>query len=195
MLLTPVAELAFQSSWKSKRILYLILMSLYSLMAIPLFIVVCAFFAVTVSPIVRVIATLNTIIRHPLLSIESIPTNWWRIVACVDTLHAPEPLPGFLVRRNEPSIQGFLRDENIEFYRELFDLTKMRESIPNLFNVILIFPSVYIPALVYRWSLKGTSIIYGPLVWVIRGTFAPTTWHVLREVKQLFSISYCGVYH
>ncbi len=44
---------------------------------------------------------------------------------------------------------------------------------------------VALPAWLYRWSLKGTFILYSPLVWVAHRSFADSAWDRLQDVSEL----------
>ncbi|MCH8905533.1 MAG: hypothetical protein IH840_00460 [Candidatus Heimdallarchaeota archaeon] len=129
---------------------------------------------------VRVFAIIAYALRHPLESLRAIPGNWARINLCLDSCHSPEPLPGVEVRSSPMARELRLGS---------FFLTSKRiyGSSRNIFYRIIITGGllavggvVYLPAFVYRWSLKSTSVIYLPLLWII-GT---SIWRG-RELLQL----------
>ena len=53
----------------------------------------------------RMSATAIAVLRAPGMSIKAIPVNWWRQVACVDTTHDPEPLPGLVAAIKTPEFE------------------------------------------------------------------------------------------
>ena len=52
-----------------------------------------------------------------------------------------------------------------------FGFLVQAEHISDRFSRFLYFGPLFLPALLYRWSLKATSIIYAPLVFVAHSTF------------------------
>lgn len=118
---------------------------------------------------IRVGATIASVLRHPLLSLQAIPQNWRRIILATDTATDPEFLPG----------------------DEFGPLTFIRRGSPrepwtygNLYIVALF---LYIPAVVYRWSLKATCVIYLPLIWLIEaGRFSRLS---IRETLDAYQAS------
>jgi hypothetical protein len=101
---------------------------------------------------IRVGATFVALLSAPMAALNAIPKNWARITLATDTLRAPELIPG----------------------HPTFTLESITEE-PTIINraiiITLMFP-FFIPALLYRWSLKATSIIYAPLVFVAYSTFS-----------------------
>ena len=112
-------------------------------------------------PLVRTTATLVATIRDPLAAIRSIPANWLRITLATDSRQAPEPIqdhPYFTLKNISLGGIGYLRGVELVF------------SI--IFGVLVVFILLFLPALLYRWALKSTSIIYAPLVFVAHSTFS-----------------------
>jgi hypothetical protein len=75
-------------------------------------------------------------------------------------------------------------------------LRKQWEDHGTIFLVLCVLPVVVggvgwllapliLPALVYRWSLKGTALLWSPIVWTLRGTFNPTPTQRLRDLREL----------
>lgn len=115
-------------------------------------IIACLLFVLI--PCVRLYASLVGFIFHPIISISNIPSNWVRINLCVDSYCNPEILP------------GIHHSNNKEFMLELSDIRYSGYS--NLFYYLLCMIGIvfiYGPSLFYRWSIKGTSIIWLPLLW------------------------------
>jgi hypothetical protein len=98
-------------------------------------------------------ATLLTVLRSPAISLQAIPRNWSHLTLVVDSLYPPEIVPK-------------TRREKFEVSTESFSSDDYRHRLVSLFA----FPE-FLPSLFYRWSLKATSIIYAPLVFVAHSTF------------------------
>ncbi len=92
-----------------------------------------------------------SVARHPLAGARNISSNWQRIMLVEDVAHAPELLPG-VTQRNE----GFHFAHN---FKRVVNGT-LPEKIGGLFLVFVVF----VPSLVWRYSLKSTSWFYAPLV-------------------------------
>ena len=44
---------------------------------------------------------------------------------------------------------------------------------------------IALPAWLYRWSLKGTFLLYSPLVWVAHRSFKDSPWERLRDIREI----------
>jgi len=109
--------------------------------------------------LIRFGATLVSICRYPTSTVRAIPKNWVRITLAMDSCVYPEIIPGY------PVDLGFL-------ITAILDHPERRERIKRAWlNFPIVIP-LFLPALLYRWSLKATSIIYAPLVFVARSTFS-----------------------
>jgi hypothetical protein len=105
--------------------------------------------------IVRFAATLFSVMVAPIPAIKAIPTNWSQVTLSMDSVYPVELIPGrvsFRLRRFLPGVLG----AEPEFFARIASL-----------SICLMF----VPAYLYRCSLKATSIIYAPLVLVARTTF------------------------
>ncbi len=166
--------------------------------------------------LIRVFSTTYTVFRYPMLSIKSIPQNWWRFVGCIDVFCVPEPIPGSYERirflklaKKKTSSSGpeaFLSDfgtvinvfTGFYFLRNLSAMStwrnflredhnksdvnllariqhKFKGSVTFLMLVVsdLIFKLLYmfvyiVPTIFYRWSIKGTAVVYLPFIWVLQ---------------------------
>lgn len=108
---------------------------------------------------VRVSATLVSALRSPVESLQVIPKKWSRIILTVDSLFPPELIP----------------DHKEATLKEVIKLFSEYPKNENRLKAVLAIPVCFIPALVYRWSVKATSIIYAPLVFVAYSTFSKGT--------------------
>lgn len=126
--------------------------------------------------LVKVAATLAMGVRYPVQTFRAIPLNWKRVALALDVKTPPEPLPG-VYRLDEERLDrigigtalhfGKFRERIAEDVREA-----RRGEITAKYAIVavaLVFglPLIYIPALAYRWSLKASSLIYAPLLYVV----------------------------
>jgi hypothetical protein len=124
---------------------------------------------VAVSIIIKIGVTSFNLFMHPLESIGALPGNWRRVVLCTDTATAPEILPGIGEYRNPDTqashvLYGLDLDHLLDRAREMVSERDFAAAT----LLVLIFPLIYIPAGLYRWSLKSTALIWSPLVWAFR---------------------------
>jgi hypothetical protein len=125
------------------------------------------------APVIRFIATAVPAVASPLVAIRAIPKNWFRNVACVDFLQAPESVPGVAARPEDDLIL------------HLFSHPTLRGEGPMRIASWPLLMPVLIPAVLYRWSLKGTAIVWSPLMWIVRGAFRSGLTDRLRDIKEL----------
>ncbi|MEO5340323.1 MAG: hypothetical protein H7837_07385 [Magnetococcus sp. MYC-9] len=100
---------------------------------------------------VRLLATL----LHLWQGVLAMPDNWRRMAWILDSNHPPELVPGLSLWTRALSlaeIQAVLRARGL--LRRLFGLSA--------------FLCFFLPAIVYRWSLKSTAWLYWPLLYVER---------------------------
>jgi hypothetical protein len=110
--------------------------------------------------IVRIGATIVGVLREPAAAIQAIPTNWARVTLATDTFFAPELVPEHPVRTFQSFMLWVRKGPS-------HTSTQLRWMLAPLTIAV-----VFLPALLYRWSLKVTSIIYAPLVFVAHSTFS-----------------------
>ena len=107
--------------------------------------------------VIRVLTTIRFALAAPLWS--RVADNWRRQVLCTDLVCVPEVLPKF----SEAKHQGFVFERALEEIGE-------RETIPGVLFMIAITALFYLPPVLYRLTLKATSLVYAPLIWVISTT-------------------------
>lgn len=142
---------------------------------------------------IRFTATVIAVIKAPVKSVRTMPINWWRIVGCVDSFHPPETLPGY-----EPKTHQDWNEAEHFLYPHEFILStaqKQEEEEEAFLKVLvwLITPFIFsgfilflvLPALIYRWSLKGSSLIYLPLIWIVRLTTRENVKRLLLDIRDL----------
>jgi hypothetical protein len=122
--------------------------------------------AVFVSVLAKILATLVVLLSYPRHTLSAIPQNWRRVVFCTDLNATPELVPGVEreVRLGQPL--GL-----IQLSRRF---AQLRKDNANRLDVIsltlfgLFMPILLVPAIVYRWSLKSTALVWSPLLWIVR---------------------------
>ncbi len=139
---------------------------------------------------IRILATLYTIGTHPLHAIREIPSNWWRFVSHLDLTVAPEAIPG--VNRSTrtrsrrrmflpaSAIRAWLRQKPTPNW---FSNALLRASTAPYVVVVAIF--MLLPAIAYRWAIKGTSLIYAPFIWIVRTSFRERLEDRVKDVRDL----------
>ena len=109
------------------------------------------------SIVIVAIITLFRFMLQPIQVISSIPRNWFKTVFAMDLVHPPR-----LILGDETNVWkrlNQLRFNNSEAGKEKY-------SWYTSFLVILMLSILFLPAWVYRLSLKSVFIFYLPLVWV-----------------------------
>jgi len=135
---------------------------------------------------IRLGATVIAVVKSPVASVVAIPTNWWRVVGCIDTLHPPETLPGYLVSEHNRWKKELLVnpiEPFVETIREKRSGLEYWIVLPFILSIIMFF--LVLPAIVYRWSLKGSSLIYLPLLWVVRASAGGDIKRRLNDICEL----------
>ena len=140
---------------------------------------------------VRVVATVVILLRHPIESISSIPKNWWRYVACIDIFHPPQLLPGVLecsdntLFKRYPLSMGMLTSSKVAVTMVHICGPEIPLYVSNDQRIVGFYKFFYIPSILYRWSLKGSSLIYSPLLWVANSLSNKDLWVQIDEILHL----------
>lgn len=115
---------------------------------------------------IRAAATVFGLVLHPIDSIKAIPKNWRRTTLSVDAFAHPEVLPPTTYfEANAGGTQFELIGGQVwEFAR------KTASPVRRLMMLVMLV-IWFLPAYLYRWALKSTSLIYTPLLWVVWSTF------------------------
>lgn len=108
----------------------------------------------------RVAATVAAALRYPLQTLAGVPSNWFELAFCADVTRAPELVPGIHASHDEdlPKIEQtweHLRRETVGW----------RFVLAASLLPILLFG--WLPAWLYRWSIKSTAIVWLPLLWAV----------------------------
>lgn len=123
--------------------------------------------------LIRIISTL----RHPVDGLRNVSTNWRENLLVLDLKHLPELLPGSAQIDSQLSILGLL------------DSIQSAKDNQVLVRVIFIV-CWYIPAVMWRWSLKATLWLWFPLALLLRPPFEGKS---LGEVRDIATIRINGL--
>ena len=98
-------------------------------------------------------------VQHPLAGSQQFSSNWQKMTYCTDIMQTPELVPG----------------HQITYFSRLIsnDMVKkspsILENLSRIIAILIAFSALYLPALLWRWSIKSTAWFYFPLLWVGRG--------------------------
>ncbi len=101
--------------------------------------------------VVRIGATIYSALSDPIQAAQAIPQNWAKVTLAMDSRFPPEWIP--------------------DYPRNPFAVVTKQQGLMIVFAFVFFSP-LLLPAFLYRWSLKATSIIYAPLVFVAHSTFS-----------------------
>jgi hypothetical protein len=142
------------------------------------------FFVVNIQIIIyKIRRTISNLISQFIDTISAIPSNWFRFVLCTDVHHPPEFFPGMELHSRLDKLRFntlffkifvisplkyWLRKMRLgtdEHPIETKVYISIRQRIYQLLMVIA-FCSFFAPVFVYRFTIKGTAIIWLPLVYL-----------------------------
>ncbi len=141
---------------------------------------------------IRMFATVVTVVRTPAAVARAIPWNWRRIAVATDSCRSPQ----FLPTPDDAAVLDTLGvGDGFDFYPvlgERFGLKGMETRwvlsvLKWPLTWLIILPLLGFPAILYRWSLKSTAIIWFPLLWALRAV-APSD-KLLKARLSLFEKS------
>ena len=135
------------------------------------------------SLVIRIVAT----IRHLGAGVKALPDNWWRTLFVVDLVSPPELVPGY--RRHD-------------FFNLSYFISRIRESdrLSERYISAIGLMFLYLPAYLYRMSIKLTFWLYWPLVYIVSRSRSKEPealrWHLLsnpmewwRRVLMVFTLA------
>lgn len=114
---------------------------------------------------IRIFCASVAFLRSPLRSVWAIPQNWYHVVFCVDSYHPPEVVPG--VERQATFVQALATFSFSNAAGHFVTRNRRFKGNIPFFDALLLIV-MFFPALLYRFSLKSSSIVYIPLLWVFR---------------------------
>jgi hypothetical protein len=116
--------------------------------------------------VARLVGSVGAVIMHPIASVSAILENWARVALSTDSFSPPEPLPQSETIGHPDA--GALRITSLaRFVAWRFSVIGVAERIVRVPLWIVFAGLVFIPALAYRFSVKTSTIVYAPFLWVI----------------------------
>jgi hypothetical protein len=146
--------------------------------------------------LMRVVATLHGVCASPKHAINNISKNWWAQIACLDSAHPPEVLPGAILfeekdkRISELQPYGYLLAQMYSIRKEIGFYNRLKRTV-FVFATSLGYLTASIPAYMFRWSIKGTSVLLLPLIWLVYDSQKAKPEHIIKStfMKSLFRVS------
>lgn len=121
----------------------------------------------------RLLGLFYGVCSRPIVTLRSIPQNWWRYAVCVDLTHAAELIPGYAAF--SPSVaERVPLPDIVPVVRTFWPLTNRHLELPTwirfLFAITMTLTLAlwFLPAYLYRFSLKSTSVLLAPLAYSAR---------------------------
>lgn len=115
--------------------------------------------------VVRGASIAVTVIQHPFLCLRELPSNWRRVVLATDFFCTPELIPG---AEQHPLLKTL---ELVDWLRFNVWRSSIKERVTTHSTggamQVAVAVLIYLPAVLYRFSVKATSIIYLPLLFII----------------------------
>lgn len=100
--------------------------------------------------------------RHPIYTLGALPANWNRVILSTDLAQPPELVPGGDQHPVRKSLS--FADETFNHWLEVLRSERGWERMRTLTSGVLVF----LPSILYRFSLKSTCPVYLPLLFVLR---------------------------
>jgi len=125
------------------------------------------------APLIRTIVIVIGVCKHPIISLKNIPQNWKRITLAIDIFYPPELILGY-EEYGKSVLLKFSNLFNILTFHKHWKSFTIHDLFLYYFSYLSILQLIilYIPASIYRISLKATSLVYLPIVWIINRTFS-----------------------
>lgn len=150
---------------------------LFMVLVAPVLVSVLALINASEMIVIRAGATAFVFLCHPLETVKEIPGNWLRAVLSVDSLYPLELLPEAYQRYGNGHYDGItemtlLPGRGIRLQlRNLNDNTERFVSFVTIPILAILF---FLPALLYRWYLKGSFLVYWPFMLIFHVSRAET---------------------
>jgi hypothetical protein len=143
-----------------KRLLRALFLPSVAIVAVAYLLPVTALFSVAV----KLASTVTSLLTRPLSCLLAIPHNWFAQMFCIDSFHPPELVPGIESASDEhgdmPRFSSFVESVKDNF------ATNWERKIRTV-ALALGFVPAFALTLLYRLSLKGTAIVWLPLLWIV----------------------------
>ncbi|MCX7109909.1 MAG: hypothetical protein NTX45_07250 [Proteobacteria bacterium] len=141
---------------------------------------------------IRLYATIRCLFVYPSKSISEIPSNWWRYLVCLDTLHPPEVLPCVIKYEAERNYVSRLQPFGFFYASSILDRNKFSGKPPMSVALDATLCLVLaLPTYLYRWSIKGSSALMLPMIWLLYDSKKTKPEHISKSIvfKGLFRMS------
>lgn len=119
---------------------------------------------------IRIYATLIVLLKLRLKVVRQVPNNWRYYALCLDTFHMPEAVVGLddYIRKHPEDKQLSKLTIN-SLYNRLISRNKnkpMRIIVFRLFVYSWVFICLFASSIAFRWSIKSSSIVYAPFIYL-----------------------------
>lgn len=161
--------------------------------------VLASVIVVPLSTAINIVATIYTTCRHPLCTIRTIPDNWKRLVLCTDSCYPPEFIPGLETQRSDnPRLYKYTFNQLTSWIFKYYRLCTSESGFVLFYiNMMPIAMCVFLPplfgvlvtSLLYRWSLKSTSIVYFAFVWIVNSSLSVQQ-NVYNRLHSIVKLAY-----
>lgn len=118
---------------------------------------------------IRTVTLVVAAVCHPMSAIKAIPVNWRRFTLATDFAHPPEVIPGHwrYGAKNSPYHWSWVRGWAFLPPRDNYDLLDLFRTLMNSLLFPLSLLILYLPAVLFRMSLKSTCVVYLPVLWLL----------------------------
>jgi hypothetical protein len=139
--------------------------------------------------LIRFISTAKSTLTEPSVAISSIPKNWWHQIACLDSTHPPELIPGIINYENKKKYISSLQPFGYfnAHCTKLHIFGYCNQAIVSCVCCVFTTITTYI----FRWSMKGTALLMLPMIWLLYDSKTTTPEYVTKSLvmKNLFRFS------
>ena len=132
--------------------------------------------------LMRALATIVSVFtQSPAITLRAIPYNWRQLTWATDFFHPPEVMPGIeTIEDDAPEYLLLLRSYSFTkmwtpFYAALDNSTRAHWIATRILVAslaIFICFLWFLPAFLFRLSVKSTSLVYWPLIYVVNKPFS-----------------------
>lgn len=118
---------------------------------------------------IRVGSTAVAFSCHPLTTAREIPTTWWRTVLCIDSHHPLELLDGAHDKHRPGEYDGITEVTTLPIEGLRLQASNLHDNVERYLAgwTIVVFVVLFVvPAVIYRWYLKGSVIFYSVFMFI-----------------------------
>ncbi len=114
-----------------------------------------------------ILKSFTTIKSFSLRSINKIPNNWYKITFSTDIFHPIELMPSISKTNSKYKTSKFINKSINTLVRESNGELEIIVKLIDIITLFLFLFAVFIPVILFRYSIKSTAWIYLPLLWLI----------------------------